>query len=82
MYLKFWIASLLIFFLSDLPDNRSEEASMQLVEREEIDEEDDLFEAIDKRKIEIDFSFSDFACVVITVIRIFDLCSLRSISES
>lgn len=51
---------------------------MQLVEREEIDEEDDLFEAIDKRKIEIDFSFSDFACVVITVIRIFDLCSLRS----
>ena len=55
MYLKFWIASLLIFFLSDFPDNRSEEASMQLVEREEIDEEDDLFEAIDKRKIEIDF---------------------------
>lgn len=51
---------------------------MQLVEREEIDEDDELFEAIDKRKIEIDSPLSEFACVVIAVIRIFDLCSLRS----
>ncbi|WZY72956.1 hypothetical protein YC2023_005196 [Brassica napus] len=55
---------------------KSEEASMQLVEREEIDEDDELFEAIDKRKIEIDSPLSEFACVVIAVIRIFDLCSL------
>lgn len=33
-------------------NRRSEETSqMQIVEREEIDDDDDLFEAIDKRKI-------------------------------
>lgn len=29
---------------------RSEEQSLQLVEREDVDDEEDLFEAIDKRK--------------------------------
>lgn len=55
-------------------DNRSEEMSlMQLVERDEMDEDDDLFEAIDKCKI--DFLLSCFVCVAILF---FDFCSLLS----
>lgn len=59
------------FFSGDLPFgvgmvHRAEEASqMQLVEREEMDEDDDLFEAIDKCKISNSFPLSDIVSVII-----------------
>lgn len=63
---------------------RSEEQSqLQLVEREEIDEDEDLFEAIDKRTHILTASVSEYLCISLR----FDdhsylLCLLREVMSS